>query len=147
MGDGILLAHDLTARCRPVVAAAGRLAAQLDLPLSALHVLSNQDLEARREGRPVDSAFVDVVVKELEAQLRTDVEAETAGLGVSNAGVQVLMDDPHTAIVAYLEQHDFEYVFLGVRNRSRVGKLLFGSVAQSVLLSTPTKVVVVPIGE
>ena len=146
MTDGILLAHDLTDRCAPVTDAAVRLASQLGLELSVLHVLTNEDLEAQRDQRPPDSAFTDVVVNDLQNELRARLGAE-ATIGITPADVHVLIGDPRTVLVEHLEQRDYTYAFLGIRNRSRVGKLLFGSVVQSVLLRSPTKVVCVPIGE
>ena len=144
MSDGVLLAHDLTDRGDPVADAAVRMAQQLGLPLSVLHVLTDEDLEQQRNARPPNAAFTDVVVAELQSQLRARVAQAAGGTESSPASVHVLIGDPHAVIVDHLEQHDYDFVFLGIRNRSRVGKLLFGSVAQSVLLRSPTKVVCVP---
>ncbi|MDQ2052813.1 universal stress protein [Natronolimnohabitans sp. A-GB9] len=66
-------------------------------------------------------------------------------LGEEDGDVEIvgLDGDPAESIVEYATEHDARYVVLGGRKRSPVGKALFGSVAQSVVLSLDRPTVIV----
>jgi len=65
--------------------------------------------------------------------------AEAKGIeGVS----AVSSGDPADSILDYVDEHDIDMVVIGARKRSPTGKLLFGSVTQSVILHTEIPVVV-----
>jgi nucleotide-binding universal stress UspA family protein len=65
-----------------------------------------------------------------EAGVETDVHAATGR--------------PEAAILDAAERFDADLLVLGTRRRSPVGKAVFGSVAQSVLLETDRPVTIVP---
>jgi nucleotide-binding universal stress UspA family protein len=44
-------------------------------------------------------------------------------------------------LVQFAEENRVDMIFIGVRRRSKVGKLIFGSTAQYVILNTPCPVV------
>jgi len=48
---------------------------------------------------------------------------------------------PGEDIVDFAKQMNADYIIMGVHNRSRVGKLIFGSTAQYVILNSPCPVV------
>jgi len=50
---------------------------------------------------------------------------------------------PGEDIVDFAKQHQIDEIIIGVRNRSKVGKLLFGSTAQFVILEAECPVVAV----
>ena len=52
-------------------------------------------------------------------------------------------DGPAQAIITAAEETDATLVVIGSRHRSRVGKLLLGSVAQTVILNAPCSVLTV----
>ena len=49
--------------------------------------------------------------------------------------------EPGEDLVRFATDHDVEEIILGIRRRSKVGKLLFGSTAQYVILNAPCPVV------
>ncbi len=50
---------------------------------------------------------------------------------------------PGEDLVQFAEDNAIDFVFIGVRKRSKVGKLVFGSTAQHVILQAPCPVVTV----
>ena len=48
---------------------------------------------------------------------------------------------PGEDLVTFAEEQQIDEIFIGVRRRSKVGKLLFGSIAQYVILEAPCPVV------
>jgi nucleotide-binding universal stress UspA family protein len=52
--------------------------------------------------------------------------------------------EPAVAILEFASEHDSNTIILGVSGRSPVGKVLFGSVAQAVILDSDRPVMVVP---
>jgi nucleotide-binding universal stress UspA family protein len=50
---------------------------------------------------------------------------------------------PGEDIVSFAEEHRVDHIFIGVKRRSKVGKLVFGSNAQFAILNAPCPVVTV----
>ena len=50
---------------------------------------------------------------------------------------------PGEDLVLFAKNNDIDFIFIGVRKRSKVGKLMFGSTAQKVILEAPCPVVTV----
>ncbi|MEJ2041543.1 MAG: universal stress protein [Desulfosarcinaceae bacterium] len=82
-------------------------------------------------------------IKDMEDQLdenkrlveKSSVQCETHLL------IRGLM--PGEDLVEYAKEKDVEEIVMGIRRRSKVGKLLFGSTAQYVILNAPCPVVTV----
>ncbi|WP_418283021.1 universal stress protein [Halorubrum sp. DTA98] len=58
-----------------------------------------------------------------------------------------LLGNPAAEIDSYVDEVDARYLVVGGRKRTPIGKALFGSVTQSVLLSVDTPVVTVRTGD
>jgi nucleotide-binding universal stress UspA family protein len=84
---------------------------------------------------------------ETEAQLE-EVRRELKGSDVE-ADVRQLVRgmDPAEDLVNVAEEVDAEFIVIGLRRRSPVGKLILGSNAQRVLLDAPCPVLAVKAGE
>lgn len=50
---------------------------------------------------------------------------------------------PGEQLVKFSENKDYEFIFIGISKRSKVGKLLFGSTAQYIILNAPYPVITV----
>jgi nucleotide-binding universal stress UspA family protein len=57
--------------------------------------------------------------------------------------VSVSYESPGEDLVRFAKEKDIDEIIIGVRRRSKVGKLVFGSTAQYVILEAPCPVVAV----
>ena len=79
---------------------------------------------------------------------RSPTRCTTSRIGSTSAGcefelAQPVGVDPADELLKAMENDDAELLVVGIRHRSPVGKLLFGSVAQQVLLECPKPVLAV----
>ena len=72
-----------------------------------------------------------------------DVQDRLNQCGVQFELAQPVGVDPAHELLKAMEKDDAELLVVGIRHRSPVGKLLFGSVAQQVLLECPKPVLAV----
>ena len=83
-------------------------------------------------------------IQETEQELDLDVKEI---LNVDNAlyETHLLVNDlsPGDQLVVFAERYDVDEIIIGAPKRTRVGKLLFGSTAQYIVLNAPCPVVTV----
>lgn len=135
----IVAAVDRNEQAAAIVREAARLGEAFGEAVEVVHVLARDEfvsLERTQVSETGESVPIERVVEmaegiAAEAVEGTGVEAEAVGL----------MGDPAEEIVSYAADRDASYVVIGGRNRSPVGKALFGSVVQSVLLTAECPVV------
>ena len=136
----IVAAVDSTDRARTVVEQAGELAEAFDDSIHVVHVMKRSEvvkaeLEGISEDEPVPlerlRSEAAVVSSDLIEQCALDIETEAVGL----------IGDPAAEVVEHAAEHDARYIVVSPERRSKTGKILFGSVAQSVLLDARCPVV------
>ncbi len=144
----IVAAVDRSDRAERVLAGAADLAAGLGESVDVVHVVSpskladlNLESVDRTEGT-VDVGTRAVGPDRLHEHAMDVAEAMAGDLEVPSTPVG-LVGDPARRIVDYAAEVEASYVVVAPRRRSRAGKAVFGSVAQSVVLEAGCPVVAV----
>ena len=136
----IVAAVDRSERAAEIVDQAQRLAAAFDDTIHVVHVLSESEFvslertSVDKTGNALDMDRVRGVAADVADEAIPTDDSKTQAVG--------LVGDPTDRIVAYADEHDARYIVVASRKRSPAGKVLFGSVAQSVLLNAGRPVVV-----
>lgn len=131
----VVAAVDRSARADQVVQAAGALATGLDRPLHVVHVLNRSgygDLEGDADASDAD---IQAAAAEVADEAATGTVDDWTGVG--------LVGDPAPQLLEYAAEQDAAFVVTAGRSRSPVGKVLFGSVTQSILLAADRPVLTV----
>lgn len=129
----VVAAVDRSSRGPSVVEEGRRLADAFGDDLHVVHVLGQSEfLELERTsvddtGQPVPMDEVREVASAIAGEAAEDVAPDATAVG--------LVGDAADEIVRYAEREDARYIVIGGRKRSPVGKAVFGSVTQDVLLS------------
>ncbi|QLG63842.1 universal stress protein [Halorarum salinum] len=135
----VIACVDRSEQAAEVVAEAARLGEAFGEPVHAVHVLT------REEFVDLERTSVDDTGRAMPLDRIREVAARIAEERVEDAGVTAeavgLVGDPSDEIVNYADEHGASYVVVGGRKHSPVGKALFGSVAQSILLDAHHPVV------
>ncbi len=114
-------------------------------------------LELAREHAMVGEAKIEVVncmaqnrnlryedIRKVEENLENDVHHILNSEKVSYQTHVVISDlESGKELVQFAEQNTADEIIIGVRKRSKVGKLMFGSTAQHVILNAPCPVVTI----
>ncbi|ADJ15340.1 universal stress protein [Halalkalicoccus jeotgali] len=135
----IVAAIDRSDRAGTVVREAVTLGDAFDEPVDVVHVLTREEfvsLERTNVGETGEAVPVERVVGTAE-----NIAAEAIATADADATPVGLIGDPADEIVEYARQQAARYVVVAGRKRSPVGKALFGSVVQSVLLDSECPVV------
>lgn len=133
----IVAAVDRSDRATAVAREAQTLAAAFD---DEVHVVCVLTQAAFVELADADEPLTDVTEVEVRDAARAAAAEVAADLDVPAEAVG-LMGNPAAEVLEYARERDARYVVIGSRNRSPVGKALFGSVAQSILLGADRPVV------
>jgi len=134
----VVAAVDRSGRSAHVVSEAASLAAAFDEAVHVVHALTR-------------SEFIDLGLTSAQAEEPKDMDeirsaaAEMAEDSVSGLDVPYetvgLVGNPADEVIEYADEQDASYIVVSPRRRSRTGKMLFGSVAQSILLNASCPVV------
>lgn len=141
----ILAAVNETANARRVASVGHDLATAHGEPLVALHVIPDVEgdahLEAMAERAGLEPATYDRERESAARFARSVVEDVAPDAGAVEAVGRVGV--PAECIVETAAEYDARYVVVGGRRRSPVGKAIFGSTTQTVLLESDVPVVTV----
>lgn len=137
----IITAVDQSDWALSVVDEAQTLAAQFGEELHVLHVLTESeaiDLDRRNVRETGKSKGRDGL-----AHIAADVASSAIDTTSDECHAVGRIGNPPEEIIAYAVDHNARYIVVGGRKRSPVGKVVFGSVTQSVLLNAPCPVLTV----
>lgn len=136
----VIAAVDQSEQTEPIVEHAQQLASAFGVELHVVHVGSRTGATATQEGGEF-AAEANAARERAEtvAEKAIDHIEETA-----NCRTVGLVGDPAQRIVEYGTNNDAKYIVVGGRKRTPVGKALFGSTTQSILLNAACSVVTVP---
>ena len=121
-----------------------------DLAVDILHV--HDETSAPDAEWAAGGGFSETYAEEMAEQVRsTDripSSVEAAVDPLESAGVEFAVHersgDPATEILNFAAERDSDVIVLGVDGRTPVGKVLFGSVVQAVILDSDRPITVVP---
>lgn len=141
----ILVATDLSETSDAVVAKAFEMAEPFGASVTLMHVLTEsrlQDLREDMRSSGTSEAYIDEIVT-----LMKDSVAEQIARVADSADASVVVARGALAdqVLERAGAGSVDLIVLGLRSRSRVGKLIMGSGVQEILLSTPCPVLGVPI--
>ncbi len=75
-------------------------------------------------------------ILEMEQELEATVKAQIMDEDVTyNVQLLITSQEPGEKLVAFADEQEIDLIFLGIIKKSKVGKLLFGSTAQYVILN------------
>lgn len=137
----VVAAVDRSERAASVLEHARRLADDAGLELHVAHVGAASVPNPKGGFDPDRDRAVTV---QRSGGIAREIAEDVGGLGEYEA--VGLEGDPATALLEYSAEHDAEYIVVSARKRSPLGKAMFGSVTQSLLLDADRPVVAVPHG-
>lgn len=135
----VLAPVDRSERSKVVIEEAVRLAEAFGSEVVAMHVLTRNDFvnlertAVEQTGDIVDIESVRETARKVAKKSASDADMQVTAIGK--------MGQPADEIVDYAQKNNIEYITLAPRKRSPTGKVIFGSVAQSVLLNADCSVV------
>lgn len=150
MNNGLVVIED-TDRHRSLLETAGELAAGAEADLVLLSMTSTTEVTAQREAvSQVSKSHAAAYGTDTAEQRLTHVADRVAREGLVDADdveyhvVPRIVDANReaTTIVDVAEEYDCDHVFMIGKKRSRTGKAIFGSLAQSVMLAFDGQVTV-----
>jgi nucleotide-binding universal stress UspA family protein len=119
-----------------------KIADAFEEPLHVVHVLNQsefQELERTnldQTGQPIEIE----VIREMAEKIADEIASNATATNYTTVG---LVGDPAEEVLKYASRENASYLIIGGRKRSKVGKVLFGSVTQSILLSADLPVLTV----
>jgi len=136
----IIAAVDRSERAPSIIDEANELGEAFNEPVHAVHVLSRSEFVGLERTSVTDTGTsipTDDVLDIAEDFAQEAIDES----GVDDATPVGLLGDPADEISNYADSNDARYVVIAGQKRSPVGKALFGSTVQSLMLNSETPVV------
>ncbi len=136
----IVAAVDKTDRAPDTLNEAVTLAEKFGDEVHVLHVMTRSDaVQTEEESLNKDGGLSTEELRERASQPAKElINGKSFPVEVTGIG---RIGDPAAEVVNYAERADARYVVVSPKRRSQTGKILFGSVAQSILLEADCPVV------
>lgn len=135
----IVAAVDDNDRARDVIEQAQVLAEAFDDPVHVVHAISNAEFIELERTTYDETGYVGSM-DEVKDYAASRAEEVSGGLDVEHEFVG-LVGSAAKEVVRYGEEVDARYIVVAPRRRTPTGKVLFGSVAQAILLHASCPVV------
>lgn len=135
----IVAAVDRSERGDEIVEEAHELATAFDEELHVVHVLSQSEF-VELERTSVEGTGQAIDMEDIRGIAREIAEESAAGI-TDDYTATGLVGDAADEILRYSADNNARYIVISGRRRSPVGKALFGSITQSVLLEADRPVV------
>lgn len=135
-----------TSRDGAVVREARELAERLGEELYVVIVMKSSDFveleraSIERTGQVVDRDELESMAEQVASEIAAEAIADEYAYEVA-----AFIGEPVEELTTFAEAHDVEYLVIGGRKRSPIGKLVFGSTAQSILLNYDRPIVSVKV--
>lgn len=113
------------------------------LSVTLLHVVRDVEVPASVSIHQPTENYEEQLEEVQEVPVAVTEAADRLGAAPFESDVRIETGDPATEIIERAESGEFDAVYIGGRKSSPVGKVLFGSVVQAVLLNTAIPVTVV----
>lgn len=125
-----------------IVEEAAKISERFETELHVVHVAGQYETTERVRLEALDGANDPV---EMDDEERAQTHAESVASSVTDSYTAVgLVGYAEDEVLRYADDHDAEYIVISGRKRSPIGKALFGSTAQAILLEADRPVVTVP---
>ncbi|WP_144797292.1 universal stress protein [Halorubrum depositum] len=136
----IVAAVDRSERAPSIVEEANELGEAFDEPVHVVHVLTRSEFVGLERTSVSDTgkSIPTDDIRELAEDFAQEAIDES---GVDDATPVGLLGEPDDEIINYGESNDARYLVIAGRKRSPVGKALFGSTVQSLMLNSDVPVV------
>lgn len=136
----IVAAVDQSERGPGIVEEANELGEAFDEPVHVVNVLSRSEFVGLERTSVTDTGKS--IPRDDVLDIAEDIAREAIDKsGVDDATPVGLLGEPADEIINYGESNDARYIVIAGRKRSPVGKALFGSVVQSLMLDSDVPVV------
>lgn len=141
----ILIVIGETEASDPVISTGYELAELYDDTVVALHVMPREDFEEHKQTIRNSKRFQDLSLSQEQDSAarfaRRSVRETIPEFDSARVESRGRVGDPATEIIAEADEIEPRYLVIGGRRRSPVGKALFGSITQEILLETRCPVV------